>query len=142
MVLVGKATLIFVHRVAAAVVAVTLVLFAASAAQPAGASATAVSIVAPIAPLDVVSFHEDDPAWSSDRLGITHPRLSLGAFGCAVTSLAMVYAYAGESISTVRGTGMDPGILNAWLGIKANNLIWTSVMFHRPAGDRSFSTTT
>jgi uncharacterized protein YvpB len=115
-----------VPRVAAAIVGVSLVLFASSAAQPATASAMAVSIVAPIAPLDVVSFHEDDPTWASDRLGITHPRLSFGKFGCAVTSLAMVYAYAGESISTVRGTGMDPGILNAWLGIKANNVIWTS----------------
>jgi hypothetical protein len=55
--------------------------------------------------LDVPFFSQKDPAWSDDYLGDS--RYKIGNSGCALTSLAMVAAYAGADT--------DPGRLNTSL---------------------------
>jgi uncharacterized protein YvpB len=68
-----------------------------------------------IEPLDVPVFYQSDGLWASDQLG-TCESLTIKSSGCAVTSLAMLYAYYGV---TVQGPGqekgMSPRILDYWL---------------------------
>ena len=110
-----------VRALLAASVGVTA-LAGVGAVEPAPTAAATV-----IPRLDVVVFRQDDPLWGSDRLGSSRPPVPLSTAGCAVTSLAMVLAYAGVSIVTPKGDGMDPGILNQWLGPKANSVTWSNV---------------
>jgi hypothetical protein len=56
---------------------------------------------------------QSDTHWSADKLGTCSP--NLGAAGCAVTSEAMVFNFYQVSVSSSKGTGMTPAILNAWL---------------------------
>jgi hypothetical protein len=69
-----------------------------------------------IAPLDVPFFSQNNTGspWYSDQLG-TCGGSTIHSAGCAVTSMAMLEAYHGLSVSSTKGTGMDPGILNGWM---------------------------
>ena len=50
-------------------------------------------------------FSQKNPLWSGDPMGLSG--LTVGDFGCAMTSTAMVLMYY--------GVDTDPGVLNAWL---------------------------
>ena len=66
------------------------------------------------AAINVPLFSQQDNLWKSHELG-TCASDTLGSAGCAVISVAMVYAKYGVVLSSTAGVGMNPDILNAWL---------------------------
>jgi hypothetical protein len=96
----------------------------------AGESANSIAVVDAVVgaqavePLSVIYFYQNDNRWGNEKLGTSSSLLK--DYGCAVTSLAMVYAYAGGVISDGKIKGMDPPLLNAVLGGKANSIAWDS----------------
>jgi hypothetical protein len=89
-----------------ALLSVSVLLGATATQPPAVAAATA------IPRLDVPFFSQYDGRWS----GKVCKGSTIGANGCALTSLAMVYAYYGVALP---GTaGMSPAILDDYLTLK------------------------
>ena len=90
--------------------------------QPSPAMAAA-GAGAPIAALPVPLFRQTDAKWSGFPIGIgckiytqvvdgkTVTFDNMNHDGCAVTSIAMVYAYAGLALTDANVKGMDPGIV-------------------------------
>jgi len=56
--------------------------------------------------LDIPTMGQQDPAWGAAPLG-TSPTDTIASSGCAITALAMMLGYYGNST--------DPGALNSWL---------------------------
>ena len=88
-----------------------------SAAHPAAVAADTA-----IPNLDVPFFSQIDPEWATMPLfaGCTD---SIGSHGCALTSLAMVYAYYGIDLLVADGAGMSPAVLDTWMSDHA--LYWS-----------------
>ena len=72
--------------------------------------------------LDVPFLSQFDPEWTTMPLfaGCTD---SIGSNGCALTSLAMVYAYYGIDLSVADDAGMSPAILDTWMS--DHSLYWS-----------------
>ncbi len=72
--------------------------------------------------LNVPLLKQNDPAWGSmeyDTASLWNPaNPSISAWGCALTSAAMVFKYYGYE-KLPDGSALNPGTLNNWL--KANN---------------------
>ena len=99
----GHKTLFGLDRVALAIVLLIGI----------AASTTLVTPTTAAAHIDVKSMAQTDHNWTSDTLGTCSTNLGLA--GCAVTSEAMVFNFYGISVTSSKGTGMTPAILNAWL---------------------------
>lgn len=101
-----------------------------TAAQPAPVAA---ATYAYMAPLPVPFFSQHNSLWATTTLGTCSvQKYTIGGQGCAVTSMAMLYAYYGISVQGGSVKGMSPSILNAWL--KANggfgsdcDIVWSKV---------------
>lgn len=67
--------------------------------------------------LSVPFYSQKDSQWASQKLGTSN--LTMGGYGCAVTSMAMELKF--------RGADVDPGKLNQWLtangGYSSGNLV-------------------
>jgi hypothetical protein len=80
-----------------------------------GLAAAAVTAPEPSQPaINVPLFMQQDKLWKTHELG-TCPSDTLGNAGCAVISVAMVYAKYGVVLDSSMGRGMNADILNAWL---------------------------
>jgi len=117
----------FGWRALAAAVSVVMMIGVSSAAAQSASAATRIL-------LPVQFFSQRDSTWSGQQLG-TCSGVTIYSAGCAVTSVSMVYKYYGISVTSSFGTGMNPGILNAWLTAHSGyasgcNIVWSAV----PAG--------
>ncbi len=108
--------------------------FAAAAMTVTAPPAAAAFATIAISPIDVPFFSQNNSAdpWYGDALG-TCGSYTIHTAGCAVASLAMIEAFNGQVVSSPKGTGMDPGILNAYLkqssvgGMSGCLLTWRGV---------------
>ncbi|MCL4353220.1 chitobiase/beta-hexosaminidase C-terminal domain-containing protein [Patescibacteria group bacterium] len=70
-------------------------------------------------PLNVPLLKQTDPIWGGKEYDtasswVNAPNITIGDWGCALTSTVMVLNYYGINKLT-DGTGLDPGSLNTWL---------------------------